>query len=340
MKTEEKTNSHYLSKSNSDCLKGIFAVCVLMHHLYLYSGILRDTIFANIFQNMGYLSVSVFFFLSGYGLMASYNSKGNNYIKQFPYKRLLPYYCIIILLIFIYSITNIIMKNEISITDLIKSLVDLETTIFFGWYLQVQLLFYVLFLIAFSIYKTRKLQIGFLALCVMVYCLISIYKGEPITRYESVFPFVLGFIWNAKIGRIDSFLENSKHWLWIVALTLFLFCGVILLQLCNFNSGAILILKMLSAILFVVLIMLQVSKIRIDYRFTRLLGAISMEIYVMQGVFIILLRSKFIYISNPYIYIALIIIGTTAAAILVHPLFKYIYKVFGQKMVQSQTVSA
>ena len=340
MQAEEKTNSQYLSKSNSECLKGIFAVCVLMHHLYQYSGILRGTIFAYFFQSMGYLSVSVFFFISGYGLMASYSSKGNRYIKQFPRTRLLPYYCVIIFLIVIYTIENIILKNEITAISLVKSFISSDTVIFFGWYLQVQLLMYIIFLIAFSICKTRKLQLGFLFIYVMVYCVVSFLSGVTATAYESVFPFVLGFVWHAKKERIDSLLKNIKQWLWMVASTLFLAYGLVSLSFCNISSIVIVICKMLSAVLFVVLIMLLVNKIRVDYRLTRLLGTMSLDIYVVQGLFIVLLRSKLIYISNPYFYIVLVIIGTAVGAVLIHPIIRYIYKICGRKMVQSQTVSA
>ena len=340
MQAEEKTNSQYLSRSNSECLKGIFAVCVLMHHLYQYSGILRGTIIAYIFESMGYLSVSVFFFISGYGLMASYSTKGNHYIKQFPRTRLLPYYCVIVFLIVIYTIENIILKNEITMISVVKSLISSDTVVFFGWYLQVQLLLYIIFLIVFSICKTQKLQLGFLFTYVMVYCAVSFLSGVTATAYESVFSFVLGFVWYAKKARIDSLLRDGKRWLWLVVSTLFLVYGLVSLSFCNISSIVIVICKMLSAVLFVVLVMLLVNKIRVDYRLTRLLGTMSLDIYVVQGLFIVLLRSKLIYISNPYFYIVLVIIGTAVGAVLIHPIIRYIYKMCGRKMVQSQTVSA
>ena len=53
----------YLSKSNTNALKGSFAIFVLCHHLYQYSGLITNTILVTIFQAMGYLSVGMFFFL-------------------------------------------------------------------------------------------------------------------------------------------------------------------------------------------------------------------------------------------------------------------------------------
>ena len=94
----------YLSKRNTDCLKGILAVLVLIHHLTQNSGLLMDTPLRGVFANLGYLSVSAFLFLSGYGMMASYNKKGKKYAEQLPLKRMLPFYCIIIILIVMHAI--------------------------------------------------------------------------------------------------------------------------------------------------------------------------------------------------------------------------------------------
>lgn len=72
-----------ISSDSSKCLKGFLATCVLIHHLYQHSGLLHQTIIGGCLQAAGYLSVSCFFFLSGYGLYASYMSKGEAYISVF-----------------------------------------------------------------------------------------------------------------------------------------------------------------------------------------------------------------------------------------------------------------
>lgn len=94
----------YLSKENGDSLKGIFAVIVVIHHLYRRVDILDGTSFTAVFQAIGYLSVAVFFFLTGYGLMVQYEKKGQVYLKDFPKKRIIPFYCNYVLLIVIYAV--------------------------------------------------------------------------------------------------------------------------------------------------------------------------------------------------------------------------------------------
>jgi peptidoglycan/LPS O-acetylase OafA/YrhL len=56
-----------ISSASSNCLKGIFAICVLIHHLYQGSGLLHDTVIGGVLQAFGYLSVACFFFISDKG---------------------------------------------------------------------------------------------------------------------------------------------------------------------------------------------------------------------------------------------------------------------------------
>ena len=60
-------------------LKGILAVLIVLHHLTyeIKSPLLQP------FHSWGAPIVSVFFFISGYGLMTSYKNKGKHYLSGF-----------------------------------------------------------------------------------------------------------------------------------------------------------------------------------------------------------------------------------------------------------------
>lgn len=62
METNLTDRQDYLSKNNSDCIKGLFALCVLLHHIYQGSGLFRGSILGMGLQALGYLSVAMFFF--------------------------------------------------------------------------------------------------------------------------------------------------------------------------------------------------------------------------------------------------------------------------------------
>lgn len=81
----------YLSKENTDCVKGIFAVSILLHHIAQFNPVELPYYVHILVQSMGYLSVSVFFFFSGYGLSLQYR-KNKDYLKHFLRHRVLSLY--------------------------------------------------------------------------------------------------------------------------------------------------------------------------------------------------------------------------------------------------------
>ena len=70
----------YLDKQNTDCLKGLCAMAVVISHLCSQTGIGSSLGLGAIYSALGYLAVSVFFALSGYGLAFSYNRTGGVFI--------------------------------------------------------------------------------------------------------------------------------------------------------------------------------------------------------------------------------------------------------------------
>ena len=66
----------FLSKQNTNAIKGLLSIFIVIHHLYGWTNILRYPMVSVIL--IGYLgswSVSLFFFFSGYGLWNSVLSK-------------------------------------------------------------------------------------------------------------------------------------------------------------------------------------------------------------------------------------------------------------------------
>lgn len=83
------TNSNVLSLSSdtNNQLKGLFILVVILHHIALHMdsyGLL------SILRSVGYLAVSVFFFISGVGLSKSL-IRNPKYLDRFLYKKFLEY---------------------------------------------------------------------------------------------------------------------------------------------------------------------------------------------------------------------------------------------------------
>lgn len=72
-----RTSYDFLAKSNTDCFKGICAMMVVLCHVCSLTGIGASIGLGPIYTGFGYLGVSGFMFMSGFGLTYSLlNSNG------------------------------------------------------------------------------------------------------------------------------------------------------------------------------------------------------------------------------------------------------------------------
>ena len=82
----QRSNRRLCEKRNlTDLVKLIAAIAVVVCHLFTFY--MHNPAWAAESQ-FGSLSVSIFFFLSGYGLMCSYSLKGKKYLEGFCIHRI------------------------------------------------------------------------------------------------------------------------------------------------------------------------------------------------------------------------------------------------------------
>lgn len=92
-----RRQSDIFIKEKTIPLKGLLAILIVIHHLSLY--IDHKALYP--FQCWGAPIVSLFFFVSGYGLMKSYMKNGKVYLLQFIANRVLLVYCFFLFLLHI-----------------------------------------------------------------------------------------------------------------------------------------------------------------------------------------------------------------------------------------------
>jgi peptidoglycan/LPS O-acetylase OafA/YrhL len=91
--------------TRTNMLRGVLALLIILHHLSSH----LDIPALYYFHDMGSSVVSMFFFISGYGLIKSYKYKGELYLDGFLTKRLrkiLPLYIIFSIFMSIVVIYN------------------------------------------------------------------------------------------------------------------------------------------------------------------------------------------------------------------------------------------
>ena len=322
----------YLSRENTQALKGVLAIAVFLSHLIPASGVFGTSILNTLFHMLGYLSVSLFFFLSGYGLMASYSKRKHEYVKKMPVEKILPFYCIIVFLVLLYQIFGLLIGDSFDWMRLIGSLTFGETIIANGWYLQVQLVLYILFFLVFGCVKDSAFkQIFTLGAVCILFIAVLIALGFSSTWYECIPSFLLGIVWYLHKKNIDKILGNNKRWFVLLSISFILFIALVLggklITLTYIN----IFLKTLSALTFAVFAMILIFNIPIKFSVANFLGKYSLEIYVMQGLFITLFHSGLVYIDNPYLYILLVSIFVIVFAITLNPIIKFIYSAWRKK---------
>ncbi len=316
----------YLCKEECDCLKGIFAVFVLMSHLFgAVSSYFVTSPFRHVFQAMGYLSVSVFFFLSGYGLSLQYSRRGKAYLTQFPKRRLLPYAIVYLFTLLIYLFFRVIVLGEAFRFPLfILSFLLSNTYISNGWYLQTLFLFYLFFLAAYFSFKKRKHKYAFLFLLVVLYCIICFFCKAPTHLYKSSLAFPLGFSYYDEQEKIDRFLENGRRELICSIGLFFSFCACFIVGSLPIFPIVARLFEMGSAVFFVLFVLTLVRHVRINWFFTRWLGKYYLEIYVMQGMAISLFQSRLIFLENPILLVLAACVVLGILVLLTHPIYGYI----------------
>lgn len=193
-----------------------------------------------------------------------------------------------------------------------------------GWYLQTQLLLYIIFYFSFKKEGTDQRKLWLLCGFTCIYYIACNLLKMSYTWYVSMPLFVVGMLWQKNREYGDKFLEKDMNWKTMVislAMATILWVMGTKIPLPSLFSA---ILMTASMTCLSVLIMTLVKLIRIDWKITRFLGVISLEIYVLQGLFLSLYHSPIAYIANPYFYIAVVSVSTILCAWVTHPIFRWI----------------
>lgn len=331
-----RKNTDGLSVVSTNAWKGILALCVLLHHLTLYTDLLKIPGLTLITGGpLGYWSVALFLFFSGYGLRLSLTKKGDTYIRRFPLNKILPFYIIILLLTALYVVLNLTLADakEVTWLSVLRSCTFGFTFITNGWYLQVQLLMYILFYLTAGFLRGNTKKTLALIAAVVVYMILCVLFCMEPYWYQCAPAFLLGVLWSLYRERLERFFENKRALKLIVLWSLFViaFAGSLLLNRVGASTLCV-ICRIISILFFAAAFaasVMSAGELRFaENRIIKCLGRISLGIYVMQGVFFICLRGRVINLEQDWLYIVCVVAGTILSAFLVTPLFSGIYSIF------------
>ncbi len=356
-------NEEYTSLKQTKMLTGIAALGVALHHIaqkscaswhpkrFIVHGL-------DVFVDMGFILVAVFFFCSGLGLYKSFRTKPG-YLKGFLRRRVLPLVIAYYLSEVIYLIIRAAMGEPMGAVDVIWYLSGLHMANMNAWYLVIIPLFYLIFWLAFRFCRHEGTAILWVFIGVLLYtvgCACVDHQNDWWIRgewwYNSVILFPLGILF----GRFEKPLTKvfrKGYILWLAASMLSVYGAMRLSDLVinhwggfygeNWGDRLKVIHRLGSAgsqwlicIVVVWFCFLLMMKVRIGNRVLAWFGAVSLDFYLAHGVFVELFgynfldqRSSLVYIRDVPTYLLAVLSCGIVATLIFRLLRKGILRVTG-----------
>jgi peptidoglycan/LPS O-acetylase OafA/YrhL len=287
-------------KKQSVCIRGLMAVLIVLSHSHYYMDSLG---FLKVFKPFGYLGVSVFFFLSGYGVVIS--SKNNSqYLLGYWKKRLLklyvPYIFVsIIYLLCIYPV-NMTGKEVPDIFSILFAFTAIKNLLPFAWYVIVILGWYVVYYIVAKMHLSYKKMLVILMSIVVLYYIIGIVSGIGSFFYNSSICLIIGSAFGFYEEAISRIL--NKTYFLVIFSVMFAASVVVLQRYGAVNNHIYSAIIICSSTLFILTLYTLGKYFSFCSTVLYGIGKISYEIYLLQGPVYIL--CKYFLQDNMCIFVA------------------------------------
>ena len=195
-----------MNKNSTNFIKGILSIIILFCHMN----------FNNIFKDMGYLAVGMYFFLCGYNL-----SNNNKNLKNFLSKKIIRIY-------FPFVIANIlfIMLHEKSFSLLL--ILGIQHTNKILWYVYSIMLLYLLYYVFVRLDFSNKIIPIYIILT--YFLIITIIPTKLVFDANGIFPitFLIGWYFKLQESKILEIKNINKY-----SLTLFIVIFLISFKMLN-----------------------------------------------------------------------------------------------------------
>ena len=358
---KKEWNEEAFSLDQMKMLQGFIAVLIMCHHCgqknsaswideRYYTGGME------FFVPIGFVLVSFFTFCSGYGLYKSLKTKKDYLKKSFIAHRILPIIGTGYLVAMIFLLVRILLGENLKLDNNgLWYVLGLKLANPNGWYVIVIPFFYLAFYLAFRFMKSEKAAL----FAILVFTIAFQFLGASLDHndwwmrgewwYNSIHLFVVG-IWFAK-NEEKLIPEIKKHY------KLFLIIGLLLILplfiLSEFLKGVFSyyaeywnapdkvfrrVVSLSGEVLFssvVVLTAFIISlKVKIGNPFLKLMGKITLEFYLIHGLFSELFCFAFdgslksFYIKNQLLYVVVVFALGIPSALLIRYVVGMIKKLF------------
>ena len=313
-------NEDYLSKGSTNSIKGVFLLLIVITHSlgYITTSSYRfsstgDGILLWIVGHLGQLVVVMFLFYSGYGVSESFKSKGRDYLKGFPRRRLLTTLLNFDVAIVVFLLLGLLLGTPMSTRQVLLSFVGWESIGNSNWYIFVILLCYLFSYLSIGLYS--HLPSGkewFKVILLFLFCFAAIvWLSQTKERwwYNTIMCYPMGFLYSVYKEPIEKFVR--RHY-WPSCVLLFILFIVLVLcpddRLCLSFNGL--------SVVFAMLVILLTMKVKIGNPPLQWVGEHLFPIYIYMRLPMIILENKqpWIIDSQPALFILISLVVTLVIA--------------------------
>lgn len=309
------SRTHSISIYSCNCLKGLIAISVVLHHIVQGRDIL---ILKELFGPFGSVAVGCFFFISGYGVYASYSIKKQSYLDGFLKKRFRKLIVPFILVILLYQLVNYGSYKNI-LSGLLVGNPDYILP--YSWYIFCAILFYFAFYYIFKYISGERSKIFLVFIFTLIfYIVLRFILKWPGFWSGSLFLFPIGVAFKYH----EKYLKKT-HISHVIISFLIITILVVILYLTDIKYIGVIEICFSS-----LAIMLPFTIINISSKYLIFLGSISYEVYLIQGIIFYILGK--INVDNnvcfAFMSVVLIIIGAYIVKCLLNYLDIKLFKLY------------
>jgi membrane-bound acyltransferase YfiQ involved in biofilm formation len=361
----KKWNEEFLTLEQSKAIQGFLAVCIMLHHIaqktcasWLHPAT-RIQKGLGFFVPLGFLFVSVFLFFNGYGIYKSFHAK-DNYLKGFFGKRILPVILALYTTTVIFFIARLIVGQKMDGKEMLLYLTSIKLCNPNTWYVIVLPFFYLAFYLAFKFIKKDGLAVAAVTAFVVAYILYGTtidhndlwIRGE--WWYNCVILFPVGIIFAKFEKYIIAFFKKTYAvllpliaatiypvWLWSRNI-----CNVFGYYGENWGAPDTILRRRISVgaeslmcVDFVLLVLLLGLKINIGNKFLKFMSKITLEFYLIHGLYVELCAYNFdggvkspFRIHNLLLYVVVVFVLGVPSALLLKKLHSIILRKDSKKV--------
>lgn len=304
--------SSLFSVEQTVTLKGLGIIVVFFDHLlhylkesdYQFKSI--DLPFVFFVEQTTTLFVSLFLFISGFGVGEAIKKKGSDYIKGMPYKRILTTLLNFDVAILCYILLNTIIGHKMTISEVFFSLLAWDSIGNSNWYIFCIICCYMFSYIG-AISSKKSEWGGYIVLLLSIgYSIIMSYLKES-WWYNSVLAYSAGMLYSAYKERLNIHIYQNSYLLFVISLFLFVF-------LYTFNRYPWLM--NLASISFCWICIIWSTKFTFESSILSWCGSHLFQLYIYQRVPMIALGiiCPSIINKHPYVYTTLCLIVSVLLA--------------------------